>query len=212
MDKLKECLIIFESMLGKDYYLSLENGLTIKVFFARKHFHHLLGLHKLIDIPPLVANKSKNTTTTIYNNIYNDRITYDQICKSAFWSDISERFDYFSNLNTLMFEKVIIDFDKNKVPSAPKYIPLIQAEYILYATDNNSYFHLCLGNSNNLCYPETFIVQHDDYYVTGQIELKVNSLKVVDTTSKGKRKASSITNSKIQSTTSDESAATIENS
>ena len=132
MDKLKQCLDIFTSMMGKDYYLKLEGGFVMKIFFAKKHFHHLIGLQKLKDMPPLIANKDTNSTTTIYNNIKNGRITYAQISKSAFFSDISERIDNFSKMNNLIFEKVIINFDKNKVPSAPNYIPLIKAKYILY--------------------------------------------------------------------------------
>lgn len=195
MDKLKQCLNTFTSMMGKDYYLKLEGGFVMKIFFAKKHFHHLIGLQKLKDIPPLIVNKDTNSTTTIYNNIKNDRITYAQISKSAFFSEISERIDNFSKINNLIFEKVIINFDKNKVPSAPNYIPLIKAEYILYKKNRNDYFHLCLGDTNNTntiatsntYYPETFLVQHDDYYVVGQTELKVEHINIEQPKTKSKK-------------------------
>lgn len=178
MDKLKKCISIFESMMHKDFYLTLENNKVMKVFFARKHLHHLLGFQYLIDIPPLVIDP-KNSATTIYNNINNGRITYNQILKSSFYPKISDRIDNFSHINNLMFEKIIIDFNKNKVPSAPDYIPLIKAKYILYTKSCNHYLHLCLGNDNIIYYPETFLVHPNDYYVVGQNELKIENVTIV---------------------------------
>lgn len=191
MDKLKECLNVFKSMMGKDYYITLEGGLIIKVFFARKHFHHLIGLHKLTDIRPVVANKTTNTTTTIFNNIQKGRITYEQISKSSHFSEMSDRIDNFHYTNILLTQKVIINFDKNLVPSAPQKIPDIKAEYILYTINSGNYLHLCLGKDiAGYYYPETYLVHPNDYYVVGQAELTVKSINVVTSGNPGKKRNS----------------------
>ena len=45
MNTLKDCLSIYLKLMKKDYYITLENGVKIKVYFEKKNFYHLLGLH-----------------------------------------------------------------------------------------------------------------------------------------------------------------------
>ncbi len=174
MDKLKKCALEFKKLFGKDYYYIFENDMKIRVYFAKKHFHHLLGLGKLTDIAPLVITKN-NTATNIYKNIEKGKITYSQISKSVFFDKIKDRIDNFNYLNNMLFEKVVINFDKSKVPSSK-----LQSDIILYQDKGNYYLHLCLAQDNICYYPETFIVQHDNYYIKGQQELKIKELTVIE--------------------------------
>lgn len=47
----KDCLSIYEALLNKKYILYLENDIIIEVTFSKSNLKHLLGLHKLKDMP-----------------------------------------------------------------------------------------------------------------------------------------------------------------
>lgn len=175
MDKLKECAIEFKKLFGKDYFYILENGKIIKLYFASKHFHHLMGLHKLTDIPSLVTSP-RNTPTAIFKNIIKSKISYNTIIKSSFFNEINDRIDNFHYINKMVFEKVIIDFDNAKVPSSKP--SKIKSDLILFQDKNSFYLNLCLKNSTSSYIPETFLVQCDDYYIKNQNILNIKEFKV----------------------------------
>jgi len=180
MDKLLKCAEEYKNFFYKDYYYTLENGTVIKVYFAQKHFHHLIGLGKLIDIKPLILSKN-NSATAVYKNILKGKITYDQITKSKFFDDIKRRIDNFEYLNSMLFEKVVINFKKSeKTPSKMK------SDIIFYQDKESYYLHLCLAKDKICYYPETFIVQHDDYYIVNQDILNIIDVKVISTFKKEK--------------------------
>jgi len=180
MDKLLKCAKEYEKFFYKDYYYTLENGLVIKVYFAKKHFHHLIGLGKLEDIKPLILSKN-NSATTVYKNILKGKITYGQIRKSEFFSDIKNRIDNFEHLNSMLFEKVVINFKKSeKIPSK------LKSDIIFYQDKEKYYLHLCLAKDAICYYPETFIVQHDNYYIADQSILNIVDVKVISTLKKEK--------------------------
>lgn len=174
MDKLKECASEFQKLFNKDYYFTLENGKVIKLYFASKHFHHLVGLHKLKDIPSVVDSKN-NTPTSIFKNIMKDKIKYDTVSKSVFFNEIKDRIDNFHYINSMVFEKIVINFDNSKTPLNPSKI---RSDIILYQDKGDYYLNLCLINGTSSYNPESFLVQHDDYYIKGQDILNIKEIKI----------------------------------
>ena len=174
-DRLFEASEAYEGILGKDFIYKLEDGSLLKVYFTKKDFHHLIGLHKLIDITEV--NKNKKSTANIYKDIRNKQITYKIIDKSTFIDDIFKRLTVFQDINDVIYSKVIIDFDKTKVTST-----LLKGDVLLYQpqVNENKILSLIKRKGKDKIYtPETFIVQQDDYYFKDQIELKVVDFKIV---------------------------------
>ena len=93
MDKLKECAISFSKLFDTEYHvIAGKKGKRIKpvLFFGKEHFYHLIGLHKLNDIQKARGDKRK-----IYDSIIADNLTYEDISRSIFFPEISNRFAYF---------------------------------------------------------------------------------------------------------------------
>ncbi len=62
---------------------------SIELLFLPYHFYHLAGLHKLIDLPLL-----KRNAENIYREILSKKITYSDIAKSKYISEMSDRLIY----------------------------------------------------------------------------------------------------------------------
>ena len=58
----------------------------IELLFLPQHFYHLIGLHKLTDLP-FIARRPGN----IYREILSKRITYSKISKSTHFAEMSDR-------------------------------------------------------------------------------------------------------------------------
>lgn len=177
---LLEAVNVYEKILNKDYIYKLENGNCLKVYFTKKDFHHLIGLHKLIDIAEV--DKRKKSTINIYKDIREEDITYSTIKKSKFLDEMHKRLTNFQDIEEVIYSKVIIDFDKSKVRSS-----YLKGDVLLYKRGlaENKILSLISKKKNPIiCTPETFIVQQDDYYFKEQIELKVVDFSVVNAKNK----------------------------
>jgi hypothetical protein len=184
MDSLLTAAVEYTKLLNKDFFYTLETGLTIKVYFIPGFFHHLLGLQKIIDIPPVVKT-TQNSPNYIFRNILKGVITLEDIQKSAHFSEIEARLRHFAQINRLIeFTKIIIDFD----PSLLISTNIIKADYVLFKRSNdNMYLNLFLKTKNlktNAQIPLTFVPHITDYYTDGQKVINVVSMKEVDRTSK----------------------------
>lgn len=62
---------------------------SIELLFLPQHFYHLIGLHKLTDLPFLKRSNAK-----IFQEILSQKITYLDIRKSAHINEISDRLLY----------------------------------------------------------------------------------------------------------------------
>lgn len=171
MNTILECASLYESLLYKEFILTLENGTVINIIFEKRNFYHLLGLHKLYDIDVLKGNKIQ-----IYNKIFNEIITDKHIKKSSFYNKIENRVKYFDIVPELLNSKIIIDFD----PMLLGNTELKNTKYILYRKHQFGYSHLTIGNKNGKLYPETFIVENSKRYINGQTLLDIIHVKVVD--------------------------------
>ena len=186
MDKLLKAAIEYEKLLNRDFIYTLENGLSITLNFQPQYFHHLIGLQKLKDIDVVTKNTTDQTRPilrpqTIYRNIRNGIISYDDISKSDFFLNMEDRLEYFSQINNLVeFEKIIIDFDVNLLNF---HSNLTKANYVLHKKSNtNMHLNLFLGLTHKPTfenYPLTFIPSLTDLYTYGQQALRILEIKTI---------------------------------
>lgn len=166
----------YEKLRDKQYIYSLENGTSFTLIFENKRFAHLLGLHKIIDVPQLkkLADK-KYSANKVFKEIKSGVISDDDIFNSCYFSEIENRYHYFHKIEDLIFEKAIIDFDRTKLYTK------IKADILLYTIVDGLYIHLCLvRDKKNFLVPMTFIVHPTDLYVKGQDEINITNLYIKD--------------------------------
>lgn len=160
MDKLLEAAIYYSQNLeGKKFHLIAGKNkklLELYIVFGASNFKHLIGLHKLKDIPV-----SKRPSEIIYRQILNKKTTYNDIAKSSYLSEMEARLYEFDKmidaLNTpdIMLKALNGGF-KN-----------IGADFLLTKKDgDNKYLHLFLKSDKvGLTVPVTFFKHADDTYL-----------------------------------------------
>lgn len=175
MATIQDCAILYQSLLNKEYVFTLQGDIQFKIYFPTSHFYHLMGLEKLTDIVQL-KNKKANQ---IYNQILKGNLSNRIIHNSNLYHLIDDRVQYFNQLPDLLTwdksNKVIVDFDKNKLPFSSK---LSNTRYILYKRSDIKHIHLTIGNKKKL-YPETFIVENGNTYISEQILLDILDIQVI---------------------------------
>ena len=170
MNKLEECLSIYQSMMHSRFELILENNLVLSFHFDKGNLCHLLGLQKLKDIPQL----QRSTGTQVYKMLLDESLSYRTLRKSKYYTQIQNRFECFHLLPMLPYGKVIVNFDRQKVGETE----LINTKYILYRQVPNGVIHLTFGEKGLTQYPETFFFDPRKRYIDGQELLDVLELKV----------------------------------
>lgn len=175
MDLLNECINKYKTYAGYNYTLFLDCGINFTVGFQKKHFYHLIGLHKLTDIVQL-RKTQYNNANSIYRNIIKGKITFDDIVKSSHYEDIRKRLEYFPDIDNVINSKIIIDFDYSKVPQTT-----LLTQYMLFKDYGEDIAHLGFAydrNGKDIYYPETFIVQDNDYYIRNQETYNIVDVKI----------------------------------
>lgn len=170
MDKLKECAISFQKLCQIQYFMKAGSKGKLIEFtleFKAEHFYHLIGLHKLTDIPQL-----KGGTSVIFNLILNDEITYSDISKSSFFDEINKRIEYFCQLEKMLDNnEIIISFNANAVKGSR-----INADYLIYL-DSDIVYHFFASRykdkNKNKVFGRSFFVREDNNYINGQRKYKV---------------------------------------
>lgn len=159
-----------------------ENDLVISFKFKQTDFPHLLGLHKLIDIPVIRQfNDKKNLVVGakyINSKIKRQELLTESIIKkSIYFPDIEIRFNNFSkeNILTMSYTDVIIDFNASLIRSN------LKAQYILFEEKEKGYNHLCVAeDGSGKKYVESFFYNSTDLYVRNQKTLKVKCIRIYD--------------------------------
>ncbi|MCI8980220.1 MAG: hypothetical protein HFE52_06090 [Clostridia bacterium] len=175
MDLLYECASKYGNYAGCDYTFFLDCGIDFTVAFNKSHFYHLIGLHKLTDIAQLKKSQY-NSANSIYRNIMNGHIKFNDIVKSLHYNEIASRLQFFTDIYNIVNSKVIIDFDYTKVQRTS-----ILANYILFKDYGEMKAHCGFAydrNGKDRYYPETFFVQDNDYYIKNQDVYSVVDIKV----------------------------------
>lgn len=172
MGRLKEIAVNFAPLCKYDYEYELDSGLTIKLSLDKSNLPHLVGLHKLVDIDILRKfNEKKVYADEIYRKMKNGVLTDYEVFNSVHFNTIENRFSHIDNLESLLFDRIILDFDKSKLSTK------IKSNILLYREIDGQYVHIALVPCRDGSYaPETLLVHENDYYIKNQTELIVNKL------------------------------------
>lgn len=113
-----------------------------------------------------------NKKNRIFNNILQGNITYNSIKSSTrFDNKIDDRVNYFHNIDKLLFEKVILDFDASNVSLKTN----LKCDYMFFENKNGKYMHLSLAQDKTH-YPESFFVRDDSIYIENQYVCNIVSI------------------------------------
>lgn len=179
----KDCISIYETLLNKKYILYLENGILLEVTFSKSNLKHLLGLHKLKDMP-FVERPANEIYKMISQNIVSDSV----IEKSLYYSKIAERIIYFRLIPELLKSKIIVNFDASKIPD-DYTSKLTNTKYILYRKiDGVKVAHLTLAEGTKAYFPETFFVEPSNIYLTDQTFYDIKKVEIIDFSKKKRKK------------------------
>lgn len=183
MNQLLEKFIEYKSIVNYRMEYELENDDIIDFNLKQNDFPHLIGLHKLIDIPLIRQFNDKHNTTVsakfIISRIKREELLTENIIKnSIYFSDIQQRFESFrkENILTLSYTDAIINFNAALIGSN------LKAKYILYEQKyHQGYNHLCIAeDSNARRYAESFFYNPTNLYIRNQKRIKVRNVKIYD--------------------------------
>ncbi len=172
----------YKSIVNFRMIYELENEDTIDVKLNKNNFPHLIGLHKLIDIPVIRQFNDLNNKTVsaryIISKIKKEDLLTDSIIRaSTYFADIEDRYNNFSKNNflSLSYTDAIIDFNPKLIGSS------LKSDYILFEKYNKGYNHMCIA-IDSLCknYAESFFYEPSDKYINRQSIVKVSKISILD--------------------------------
>lgn len=179
MSGLRNKLNDYENITDLNLHYEFDDEFVLEFSFEKNSFPHMIGLHKLIDIPLLKKFSEKKVSANyVLSKIMNGKLTEDKIKTSKYFYKIQNRYNKFSseNLFCLTYTNVIIDFDITKLEKSK----LKKTKFILFEQDHNKgYRHLCIAfNKITGFYPETFFYEKSDYYLKNQIIKKIKKVLI----------------------------------
>lgn len=164
MDPLLKCALAYQKLLDIAYRIILGRKgkrTELQIQFEPVGFHHLIGLHKLSDLRIARANRDK-----IFQDILNQKITYDFLSQSKYFHLIQQRFLPFSNLESLLdHNRLIFRYNMRS-----NQFSLIEADYLLstpYA-ENDIYIFLAKQNGDSRYFCRSFFPKGQKDYTKGQ--------------------------------------------
>lgn len=161
----------------------LDGQIVFDFRFKQSDFPHLIGLHKLVDIPVIGQFNDKNNKTVgtkyLISKIKQEKILTDSIiCGSSYFKEIKDRYFGFNknNLLSLSYTDVIINFNPLLINST------LNADYILFEKQSGQgYNHLCIAQDRNGArYAESFFYNPNDLYIRNQNIVKVKKVTIYD--------------------------------
>ena len=172
----------YKSIANYQMEYELVNGDTIKVKLRQTDFPHLIGLHKLIDIPIIRQFNDKSNVTVsakfIISKIKREQLLTENVIKhSNYFNLISKRYEHFTkdNILSLSYTDALIDFNANLICSS------LKSKYILFEKKEQGYNHLCIAQSIKVTkYVESFFYNSTDLYIRNQKIIKVKKIKIYD--------------------------------
>lgn len=172
----------YKSILKYKFVYEFDNGASLEYRLRQTEFPHLLGLHKLTDIPIIQQFRDPSqpniSARYVLSKIKKEELLTDATVRtSSEFYRIEDRYNNFTkeNLLTVAYTDVIIDFNPILVGSS------LNAKYILYEKKNaGGYNHLCIGYGNTGSYAESFFYQPTDRYIVGQNTFSVTKVTIYD--------------------------------
>ena len=126
MDKLQECALAFKEMLNIQYNITLgRKGKTtsIALTFSESDFHHLCGLHKIIDNDYLRTTKRSQ----VFDDIIKGKLSFQTLSNSSYFEQVEIRIDPLIAIEQMLDADNLIFRYNDKVGK----FSLILAEYLL---------------------------------------------------------------------------------
>lgn len=161
-----------DNLAGRKFEIIAERNKTqniLTVSFDIENFFHLLGLHKLIDIP-LIQRSSRK----VYHEILKGKITYNDISSSVHFSEMEDRLIHHQellnvlNINALYFKSLRGEFKT------------IKADYFLCnEIVPQSLFSFLFIKSNSV--PVSFFTRSErNSYIRNSIKWTILSIKEIN--------------------------------
>ena len=178
LDKFNE----YKSIVNYRMEYIFEDDSVISFKLKQTDFPHLLGLHKLIDIPIIRQFNDKNNLVIsakfINSKIKKQELLTENIIKrSIYYPEIELRFNNFSkeNILTMSYADAIVDFNASLIGSN------LKAKYILFEKEMQGYNHLCIAeDGHGKQYAESFFYDSTDLYLRNQKTIKVKCIRIYD--------------------------------
>lgn len=178
LDKFNE----YKSIVNYRMSYILENGQHLEFRLKQTNFPHLIGLHKLIDIPIIrqfndVSNRTVSAKYLLSKIRKQSLLTESDIKGSIYYPSISDRYQNFSrdNFLTVSYSDAIINFNSALIGST------LSSDFILFEHRNSGYNHLCIAKgTNGIRYAESFFHNSKDLYIKGQQIVKVKKVSIYD--------------------------------
>ena len=173
----------YKSIVNYKIVYELEDGNFIEFVPKQTEFPHLIGLHKLVDIPIIRQFNDRNNQTVsakfLISKIKKEVILTESIIKSSRkFSEIEDRYNSFTkeNIWSLSYTDVIIDFNPALIGSD------LKAKYVLFEEKKQGcYNHLCVAETNtNRKYLESFFYEPSDLYLRNQQQIRIKNVKIFD--------------------------------
>ena len=162
---------------------TLANGDVVDFKLKQTDFPHLIGLHKLVDIPLIGQfNDVSNTTVSakfLISKIKKEsQLTESIIKNSVYFPDIEQRYQNFSkeNLLTLTYTDAIVNFDASLIGSK------LRGDYIFFENQKSQgYNYLSVAkDAQQKRYAESFFYNPADRYIRNQKIVKVTKVEIYD--------------------------------
>ena len=184
MGKLLDKFNDFKKLNNFVFSYVLDNGTNISFKISQFNFAHLIGIHKLIDLP--IVGKFNNptdysvTSKVINKLIRNEVITEDVLKSSSHFCEIENRYNFLTseNLLSLSFNEVIINFNRTILRT------ILRSNYIFVESKNGGYLHLGIVFDGRIYVPETFFFDTTDYYKRNQTVIKIKKITITDSHNK----------------------------
>ena len=183
MNQLLEKFNEYKSIVNYRIIYEFEDENIIEFVAKQTDFPHLIGLHKLVDIPIIRQFNDKSNQTVsakfLISKIKKEIILTDDVIKnSTYFSKIEDRYNRFNkeNILSLSYTDVILDFNPALIGSD------LKAKYVLFEEkEHGGYNHLCVAEANvDKKYLESFFYEPSDLYLRNQKRIKIKKVKIFD--------------------------------
>lgn len=171
MDQLTNTIQVYEILSKNRYQILIEDGTVINLRFKKENYHHLAGFQHLTDFRDI--SNPRQGKKRFFDDVKNQKIKMEKICRSAKYSIIQNRLQYFDRIGQIMVpgqQKIIVCFDDALLKTK------IEAVYFLYKKEGVPYtdeYLVCMlflgyDKSSETYFPTTYVVEDSNRYLSGQ--------------------------------------------
>ena len=155
-DYLYETAVFYKKNLeNRRYEISISRKnekRKLELLFLPQHFYHLIGLHKLSDLPFL-----KRSPANIYREILSKKLSYPDISKSKHFGEMSDRLFYHQEMLN------VLNADSLFFKSLHGYFKGISSDCVLTKSVHHEsvFSFLFLKQNQNIYFPCSFFTRNE---------------------------------------------------